>query len=347
MNLDDLLKQPANWLEANGESPIVLSSRVRLARNLAGFPFTHWSTPEQREAVGKQIIAACQNSPYFKTALFIDMDEISDLDKQLLVERHLISLEHAEPDGRKFVVVGEGETLSLMVNEEDHIRMQMLQPGLRLLDTWHIIDRVDSALAEELEYAYSDKLGYLTACPTNVGTGMRASVMMHLPALVMTKQIGKVLQAIAKLGLAARGLYGEGTLPSGNFFQVSNQITLGQSEEQIIDNIERIAMQIASHERSAREIIFERRRYELEDRVFRAYGILKNARVISSQEAMNLLSDLRLGVDMGLIQGVSRSVLNELCIITQPAHIQKIAGMELPAEERDIRRATMIRERLR
>ncbi len=348
MKLNGFLHQVGEWLQGTGpNSEIVMSSRVRIARNFDGMPFTHRANREQLKEIVHLSRRAIQGSSFLKNSIFIDLEKVSHLDRQLLLERHLISREHAEAKGLRGVAIGDREIVSIMMNEEDHLRMQAIQSGFQLMEAWRLISQIDKDLDSKLKFAFSGSLGYLTACPTNVGTGMRASVMLHLPSLVLIKQIGKVLQAITKLGLAARGLYGEGTKPAGNFFQVSNQITLGQSEEEIIDNIEKVVKQILGYEDNARKILLSKRKKQLEDRVFRAYGILKNVRIISSQETLSLLSDLRLGVDLGLIDNIKRSSLNELFIRIQPAHLQKMEGKELSPEERDVRRARLIREKLK
>jgi len=257
-----------------------------------------------------------------------------------------MSREHTVDAESKGLCIGEREVLSIMINEEDHLRIQVMKSGFDLRDAWYLINDIETELGNLLNFAYSMDFGYLTACPTNTGTGMRASVMLHLPSLVMTKQIGKVLQAITKLSLTARGLYGEGTEASGNFFQISNQVSLGQSEEDIIDNIERIIKQIIGHEQSARDALLSNNRNALEDRIWRAYGTLKNAHIINSDETIDLLSLVRLGVDLGLIKEVDRALVNELFIIIQPAHLQKLEKKKLNPNERDVKRAQIVREKI-
>ena len=242
--------------------------------------------------------------------------------------------------------MGQDEVVSIMINEEDHLRMQVMKSGFDLKQAWEIINEIDGELGNMLDFAYSVDFGYLTACPTNTGTGMRASVMLHLPSLVMTKQIGKVLQAITKLSLTARGLYGEGTEASGNFFQISNQVSLGHREEDIIDNIERIIKQIVDHEQGARDTLFSQNREALEDRIWRAYGTLKSAHIITSNETVDLLSLVRVGVDLGIIKQLDRTLINELFVITQPAHLQKLEKKKLSPNQRDVKRAEIIREKL-
>jgi protein arginine kinase len=256
----------------------------------------------------------------------------------------------------KGVAIGHGEVVSVMVNEEDHLRLQVMQSGLNLRDAWSLIDSLDDELSEHLPFAYSSDWGYLTCCPTNTGTGMRASVMAHLPSLVITKQINKVLHTITKLGLTARGLYGEGTEASGNFFQISNQVALGRSEDEIIENIERILKEVIHQEQAARESLMTNSRTQLEDRIWRAFGILRHAKTMSSTEALDLLSAVRLGVDLGLMSvnggaapggnGLNHTTVNELFLFSQPAHLQKLEGKTLSAKDRDTKRAQLIRVRL-
>ena len=348
MKISDLVKQTGEWLKGEGpDADIVISSRVRLARNIKDYPFFHWAGKKQREELLRIVKNAIDASKYMKGALFIKIAELNDIDKQFLVERHLISREHATKDISKAVTVDAKEIISIMINEEDHVRAQAIQSGFNLLETWRVLNSLDSDLDGKLEYSYSNRWGYLTACPTNIGTGLRASVMLHLPALVIMNQIGRVLQAITKLGVTARGLYGEGTEASGNFFQISNQVTLGHSEEDIIDNIERLINQVVGREKSAREYLIAHNKAAIYDRIWRAHGTLKSARIITSDETIRLLSLIRLGVDINVVKDIDRKTLNELFILTQPAHLQKIEGKKLSAAERDTKRADLIRTKLK
>ncbi len=348
MKLNDLVKRTGEWLKGEGpNADIVISSRVRLARNVKDYPFFHWAGKKQKEQVLSAVKSAIESSKYMKGALFLKMADLNDIDKQFLVERHLVSKEHTLKDTARAMAVDEKEIIAIMINEEDHIRAQALQSGFNLMETWRILDVLDSELDKKLEYAYSNRWGYLTACPTNIGTGLRASVMLHLPALVITNQTGRVLQAITKLGVTARGLYGEGTEASGNFFQISNQVTLGHSEGDIIDNIEKLINQVVGREKSAREYLLAHNKAAIQDRIWRAYGTLKSARIITSDETIRLLSLIRLGVDIGIIKDIDRKTLNELFILTQPAHLQKIEGKKLSAVERDMKRADLIRAKLK
>jgi protein arginine kinase len=275
------------------------------------------------------------------------MDNLSALDKQILVERHLISREHAAKSSGSGLVLNREETLCVMINEEDHMRMQALRPGLQIRNAWNAINQIDSELEKKLDYAFNADLGYLTACPTNIGTGIRVSAMLHLPGLVLAEQINPIIQSVNKLGLAVRGLYGEGTEALGNVFQVSNQMTLGESENGIVERLEKVLGQIIEHEENARATLLEKKAKMVYNHIGRAYGILANAHSISSKETMNLLSLMRLGVDMGVFPGVDRALVDELFILTQPAHLQKQHSEKLSAEERDLLRADMVRERLK
>lgn len=347
MDLDDLLTTQGEWLRSTGpNSDIVMSSRIRLARNLAKYPFSHWASKKEQAEVLQVAKQAVSSSEKIKTSLCLDIGKLDMIDRQFLVERHLMSKEHTVNSDNKGLCIGEREVVSIMINEEDHMRIQVMKSGFDLRDAWYIINEIDDELSEVLEYAYTPDLGYLTACPTNTGTGMRASVMLHLPSLVMTKQIGKVLQAITKLSLTARGLYGEGTEASGNFFQISNQVSLGHREEDVIDNIERIIKQVVDHEQTAREALLSQNKEVLIDRIWRAYGTLKSAHIITSDETIDLLSLVRLGVDLNLIKKADRALINELFIILQPAHLQKIEKKKLTPSQRDAKRAEIIREKL-
>jgi len=347
MNINDLLNHTSEWLKGSGpNADIVISSRIRLARNLEKIPFPHWAGKDKREEVLKTIEQALSGLEHLKQGVILRLAGMDNLDKQFLVERHLMSLEHAQKTNYKAIAVDSEEVLAVMVNEEDHIRMQVMQSGFNLFEAWNIINQIDDYLAKGLRFAFSPEWGYLTACPTNTGTGMRGSVMLHLPALVLTKQVSRVLQAITKIGMTARGLYGEGTDAEGNFFQISNQITLGSSEEDIIDNLERIIRQVIGHEENARKALMKQNREVLQDKIWRSNGTLRSAHIINTKEMMGLLSMVRLGVDMGMIADIDRRAVNELFILTQPAHLQKIEGRLLSSAQRDVKRANLIRRRL-
>lgn len=347
MKLDDFLTRTGEWLRGTGpNSEIVISSRIRLARNLKDVPFTHWATKKQSAEVLARAKEAIASTIEMKDALFLKLADLTNVDKQFLLERHLVSRDHISTADSRGVAVSESEVISIMVNEEDHLRVQVIESGFNLGDTWKVIGTLDDELSRRMEFAYAPDWGYLTCCPTNTGTGLRASVMLHLPALVLTKKINNVLHAIIKIGLAARGFYGEGTEAIGNFFQISNQVTLGQKEEEIIDNIERIIRQVIEHEQTAREALLSQNRAMLEDRIWRAYGTLRNAHIITSKESVELLSSLRLGLDLGIVKDVDRPMLNELFIMIQPAHLQKLEKKALSSAERDVKRAELIRKKL-
>jgi protein arginine kinase len=329
------------------ESDIVISSRIRLARNLAAFPFTNRASAHQKgeiETMLRERIAKLELEPRLS---YLNVPGLSALDRQFLVERQLISRELAAADGPRGVALGPQETASLMVNEEDHLRLQVMRSGFALDEAWQEIDRMDDLLEQRVSYAFSEEFGYLTACPTNVGTGMRSSVMLHLPALVMTKQIEKVFRALQKINLAVRGLYGEGSRASGDFYQISNQVTLGKSETTILGDIREVIPQIINYERQARTSLVREKRHDLQDRVSRAFGTLCNATMMTSEETMDLLSSVRLGINLGLLDDLTIPTVNELFIHTQPAHLQKLMGASLDGEERNAARARYLRTRLR
>ena len=345
--LDELIKRPSEWLRGGGPmSDIVMSSRVRLARNLEKHPFATRATKTSQAAVLGIVTEGIGHSVTLPKPLIFELGALSEVDRQFLVERHLVSREHIVHAEHKAVAIGRGEVISIMINEEDHLRIQVIQSGLNLREAWSLIDTLDDELSDTIPYAYSSDWGYLTCCPTNTGTGLRASVMAHLPALVISKQINKVLHTITRLGLTARGLYGEGTEASGNFFQISNQVSLGRSEDEIIENIERILHEVIHQEQAGRESLMTNNRTQLEDRIWRAFGILRHAKTMSSGEALDLLSAARLGVDLGIMNGLDRSTVNELFIFSQPSHLQKLEGKALTAKERDTKRAELIRGRL-
>lgn len=347
MNLDEFLISVGEAAKRTGPADrIVMSSRVRLARNLNQFPFPGFAKKADRVKSYEAIRPAVEGLSQMADSFSESMDTLTPLDKQILVERHLISREHAAKSAGSGLVLNREESLSVMINEEDHLRMQSLRPGLQIKEAWQVIDAVDSALEKKLDYAFSSELGYLTACPTNLGTGIRVSAMLHLPALVLAEQINQIIQAVGKLGLAVRGLYGEGTEALGNVFQVSNQMTLGESEPEIVERLNKVLLQLIEHEENARASLMEKKPRTVYNHVGRAYGILANAHSISSKETMNQLSLMRLGVDLGLFPETERSLVDELFILTQPAHLQKRYTEKLNAEERDLLRSDMLRDRL-
>jgi len=348
MQIYTYLSPPAETARRHGPNDrIVMSSRVRLARNVRDFAFPGWAKKPERIKVLELIRPAVEGLPEMAGAFSEVMDNLTALDKQILVERHLISREHAAKSVGSGLVLNKEETFCVMINEEDHMRMQALRPGLQLRQAWNAIDRLDTALEKKLDYAFSNDLGYLTACPTNLGTGIRVSAMLHLPGLVLAEQINPIIQSVNKLGLAVRGLYGEGTEALGNVFQVSNQMTLGETEGAIVERLEKVLSQIIEHEENARQILMEQRPKVIYNHIGRAYGILANAHSITSKETMNFLSLFRLGVDMGVFPGVDRSLVDELFLTTQPAHLQRKLSDKMSAEERDIVRADMLRDCLK
>lgn len=348
INIDEYISSPTAASQRTGpHDRIVLSSRVRLARNLKSIPFPGFAKKPDRMRALETIRPVLQSLSQMNDSFAESMDNLTALDKQILVERHLISREHAAKNAGSGLAINKEESLSMMINEEDHLRMQALRPGLQIREAWQAIDAIDTALEKKLDYAFSKDLGYLTACPTNLGTGIRVSAMLHLPALVLSEQINKIVQAVNKLGLAVRGLYGEGTEALGNIFQVSNQMTLGETEQEIVERLTKVLAQLIEHEENARQSLLEEKPKVLFNHIGRAYGILANAHSISSKETMNLLSLMRLGVDLGLFPGTERALVDELFLITQPAHLQKRYSEKLSAEERDLLRSDMLRERLR
>jgi len=347
VKLDVLAKQCGEWLRGTGpESDIVISSRIRLARNLADFPFIRRCSEQDRRAIERLVKDRTRDVNAWDKAAYLDVFGLPPLDRQLLVERQLISRELADADGPRAVLLDPRETLSIMVNEEDHLRIQVMHSGFDLLPAWEEINRVDDLLEERLPYAFHEQLGYLTACPTNVGTGMRVSIMFHLPGLVLSREIDKVFRGLQKMNLAVRGLYGEGSQALGDFYQISNQFTLGKTEAQLIERVSEIVPVLLEYERKARQSLLEHGRKDLQDRVSRSLGILRNAHTISSEETLLLLSSVRLGIYLGLIPDIDIATVNKLFVHTQPAHLQKIRGRELDKAERNEERATYLKKHL-
>ena len=340
----------SEWMRHGGpDSDIVISSRVRLARNLSGHPFPMLATNRQAREVMEKLTGAVRAGKLDDIGKFdiFTLDELTELEKQVLVEKHLISPALANESRCGALILDRTESVSIMVNEEDHLRIQCLYPGFQVKEAWAKASRIDDKFEEMVDYAFDETRGYLTSCPTNVGTGIRASVMMHLPALVITQQINRIIPAVTQVGLVVRGIYGEGSEALGNLFQVSNQITLGQSEEDILDHLHNVARQILEHEKAARKRLLAESRLRIQDRVCRSYGILCHAAVIDSKEAAQRLSDVRLGVDLGLIPDVPPAVMSELLVKTQPAFLQQTFGETMSPEQRDVRRAELIREHFR
>ena len=345
MTLDDLTQSSGEWLRGTGpESDIVMCSRIRLARNLADFPFTNRASRGEKAEIEGNVRQAIDRGGIDLS--YFEVNGMNTLDRQFLVERQLISRELAAGEGPRGVAIGHLENQAVMINEEDHLRIQVMLSGLSLHDVWERINKLDDQLEDQLAYAYSPQLGYLTACPTNVGTGIRVGVMLHLPALVQTKQIDKVFRALQKINLAVRGLYGEGTQAFGDFYQISNQQTLGKSELGLIGTLKEVIPSILDYERRARQELVRERRQYLHDQVSRAYGLLKTAHTITSEETMLLLSSVRMGINLGLIDDLEIPTINELFIHTQDGHLQKMQGNTLTVDDRNSARATYIRKRL-
>ncbi len=346
--LADVARRSGEWLRGDGPlSEIVISTRIRLARNLAAYPFLSRADAAVREEIAVSAVRAIRAAKGLDRFQLVDVDKMDELDRMMLVERHLISRQHAEADGARRLAYEPGEQAAIMVNEEDHLRIQVMRSGLRLDEAWEQINAIDDALDEKLEYAFDDRYGYLTACPTNVGTGIRVSVMLHLPALRLTGELDKVTRAAKSMKLAVRGLYGEGTQASGDFYQVSNQTTLGRTEPDVIADFgSDIIPKIVEYEKSARTVLLRDRLHLLDDKVWRAFGVLKNARLMSSDEALEFLSHVRMGVHVGRLKSVDMQTVNELFLQAQPAHLQKLHGERLTGEQRSLVRAALFRARL-
>jgi protein arginine kinase len=338
-----------SWLEASGDhADIVLSTRVRLARNLQGHAFGPRARVNDREAVLRHFKDSCERAETLANGSLLEMPDIATRTRRILLERRLITRdllgdEESGPPVGTAVYLSSRDPVSVMVNEEDHLRVQSLVSGLRIEEAWRMVDRLDEELGRELPYAFHHEFGFLTSCPTNVGSGLRASVFMHLPGLVLTKEIGKVLQGLSQVGLTFRGLYGEGSEVVGNFFQVSNQTTLGKTEEDLVDHLDKIARQVINYEVHARQVLLRDARGVTEDKIWRAYGLLRYARTLSFEELMNLLSGVRLGLSLKLLPGLRVYTLNKMMIFTQPAHLEQAAGHDLPAAESDAHRAAYVR----
>jgi protein arginine kinase len=348
-DLMPLLDSGLNWLDASGEhAGIVLSTRIRLARNLQGHAFGPRARVNDRAAILDRMRGVVDRIPHLAGSRVQELGELERRATALLLERRLVSRDllgenGASPLPGTAVVMGGDRAVSVMVNEEDHLRLQSLHSGLDLHEAWNLVDALDEELGQELPYAYHHEFGFLTSCPTNVGTGLRASVLLHLPALVLTKEIGKVLQGLAQVGLTFRGLYGEGSEVVGNFFQLSNQTTLGKSEEDLVDHLDRMVRQVIQYELHARQVLLRDAASVTEDKIWRAYGLLRYARSLSFEELMNLLSGVRLGASLKLLPGLRVYPLNKIMIFTQPAHLEEAAGRDLSSAEGDAHRAAYVR----
>jgi protein arginine kinase len=347
VDFEDIARTTGEWLRGSGpESDIVISSRIRLARNLASYPFITRASSTDRAEIERTLREAILGIHGAENLIYINVELLEPVDRQFLVERQLISRELAESQGARGAAIDAKQQISLMLNEEDHLRVQVMHSGLDLVGAWERINALDDLVESRVNYAFHDRLGYLTACPTNVGTGMRVSVMLHLPALVLTREIEKVFRSLQKINLAVRGLYGEGSQPAGDFYQISNQATLGRSERELMTQVGEIVPKIIEYERRARQALVDERREVLHDQISRSFGILRMAQMITSEETMLHLSRLRLGVNLGMMPGLDIPTINRLFIFTQPAHLQKLCGRELDTSERNTERATFLRRHL-
>lgn len=341
-----------DWMSGDGpHADIVLSTRVRLARNLQGLGFGVRAGARDRLTVYELLSEAAQDVPLLAGGVALRIERLTSLDRQILLERHLVSRElvvgsAGNPVSHAALLLAPRDSLGAMINEEDHLRLQSIFSGFRLQDAWRLTDRLDEELGGRLRYAFHPEFGYLTSCPTNVGTGLRASVLMHLPGLVLTKEVGKVLQGLSQVGLTFRGLHGEGSEVVGNFFQISNQTTLGKTEEDLIDQLQKIVQQVIQYEVQARAVLLRDAPTVIADKVWRAYGLLRYARAMAFDELMNLLSGVRLGISLKLLPTLSVYTLNQLMVFTQAAHLERTAGKSLSEGESDVQRATYVRDAL-
>ncbi len=346
MTIEELVDAPCTWFIDHAPSEIAISSRIRLARNIEGIPFPAHAEAKQRASIREHTLEMLKDSSHFEGGSFFRVDELTTLQKSLLYERSLISKDLAEESNQSGLAVSPDLRDVVMVNEEDHLRLQVVRPGLSLEDIWEEISAVDDEMEEILEIAYSDRFGYLTCCPTNTGTGMRAGVMLHLPGLVLMEEIRPVLRGLGKLGLAVRGSGGEGSDADGFLYQISNQITLGRSEKSILKDIQEVVSELVQHEQNARLRLEESKPAALRDRVGRALGILQHAWILSSKEALDLLAIIRLGLSLDLLELNQAHEVEQLMVEVRPAHLQKLAVKELSAEQRDIFRAEWVRSKL-
>lgn len=347
ISIGEMVAGPVKWLEGEGpEADRILSTRIRLARNVRGTRFVGRALDEELTALSHRVADAALALPQLRDGGAVWTGEIPVLDRQFLLERHLISHDLTAESGTRGLVLAADEKTSLMLNEEDHLRIQVLEPGFQLEKAFRKAREVDRGLGRTLDFAYDDTLGYLTACPTNVGTGMRASVLIHLPSLVLTQKIKKILTGVNQVGLTVRGFYGEGTEVMGNFFQVSNQVTLGESEEETLTKLERVVRQILEWEERAQEGLLRDAGLQVEDKVLRAFGVLRYSRLLSSQEVIGLLSAVRFGHTLGMRNVPGAAVLNDLLLRCQPAHLQKAAGREMTSEGRNEHRARLVQRTL-
>ncbi len=345
---EDMAKMPATWLSGKGEeASVVMSSRVRLARNIAGCKYPPSADSETAHRIVHYVDSTVTRSSVMAAGRYVKGTDITPLDRDFLVERHLISPGFLTGELPKALFIGSQERVSIMVNEEDHLRIQALTSGLDPRGAYDLAKQYDTEVGRHLEYDYDPDFGFLTACPTNAGTGMRASVLIHLPGLVLTRDIDRVIRQITTSGLIVRGFYGEGSDVLGNLFQVSNQNTLGITEDDILTQIVRGTRGRIEQDAAARQRLVDEASEMIEDKIWRAYGILLHARVLTSEEVMNLLSAVRLGQAMGIIDFLSVAQINEMLLLSQPAHLQRFYGSEMDDNRRDFVRAQMVREKLR
>lgn len=347
MQIDELVRNPSSWLSNKSQAGVVISSRVRLARNLQGIPFPGWAKQREMVAVCSRVREACAQAAHLRQATFFDMGALDSLDREVLKERNLISQELLGKGAGSGLVTNSNESVSVMINEEDHVRLQAISPGMDLEAVFALADAVDSELEAHLDYAFSHKIGYLTACPTNVGTGLRVSVLLHLSGLCLQNEIEPLVNGLDKLGLAVRGLWGEGSDAQGNMFQVSNQTTLGESEQVIVQRLLRLVTEVVQHEENARLRLLETKESLLMDQIGRSFGVLLYAQVLQSRECVDLLAALRLGVEMGVVKDLKVGEINQIMLEAQPGHLQKVAGKALDSDERDELRAEVVRQRIR
>ncbi|MBA4136471.1 MAG: protein arginine kinase [Opitutus sp.] len=344
MKINELIASSSELTDtAANKSAVVLMTRIRLARNLSRMPFPGWAKESQRREVLAACLQAVSSLPQMKRGLAVAVEDLNELERQILVERHLISRELSHAKAGSGLVISKDQSCVVMINEEDHLRIQVLRAGFQFKKVWGTIDALDTELEEHLDFAFNAQLGYLTACPTNLGTAIRASTMMHLPALVISGQMEKVVRAVNQLGMAVRGLFGEGSDASGSIFQISNQTTLGETEEDIIKHLTGVLNTIIEQELNARERLIESEPTKLFDKIGRAYGILQHGFLLNSGEAMNLLSLIRLGIDLGIFPDTHRAIVDRLFIECQPGHIQHNAKGSVEAGQRDVLRGGLLR----
>ena len=348
MNIEHFLTNASpSWMQHESDSDIVISTRIRLARNIANTRFPISFTEQEAQLIEEkmmQSLLSSDNNPYQFS--YFQIKDMPVLQRQILVEKHLISPNLARRKKIGSFFLTKDESISILVNEEDHIRIQSLMQGMNLKEAFDKARNIDRFLSKSITYAYEDRYGYLTSCPTNVGTGLRASVMLHLPALTMMKQMNPLIQMMTRLGMVVRGIYGEGSENLGNIYQISNQITLGKSEEMILQELQDVVEQVIKKEELARKNLLMRAPSMLEDRLSRSLGTLKYAKILTSEEAASCLSNVRLGVSLGLLEAISQRKLNECMLIMQPGLIQQYIGTTLQPAERDMYRAKLLQEKL-